>query len=369
MTKTNHIQFDRNQDIYTNYYYIYRSTNSNVSIRSQRIMKIQQVMKPNPILTMDTPKRLDARTYQLSHRSLFLDRGYSLFINGLYIEEHYRIEDKEGLLIFDEDQAKDASIQVEYYFDGIEVVDNIYVNDPEQVTYYGPPAVDNVPASPPSNTSMTLNADGTITLHYQVTPNIGQDFYYTIEARSNAGDYSLLSPVIHAYLKEEIAGVMIESTLDSQSWTRIGETKEASYVDTHADVEPPEALVNASYTVNGSSITFGWSTPLLNDKIGLTPKYRIRTKLANGVLSQPSSIVGPESVKTPIDKIVIKRKAYNGSYPAYNDPTAATVAEITDVTKGNYTVPGVLGNNDAYSLFVVDKAGNYSSAATFTIAL
>ena len=69
-------------------------------------------------------------------------------------------------------------------------------------------------------------------------------------------------------------------------------------------------------------------------------------------------------VKSGLDKIVIKRKIDDGTYPEYND-SSDVVVEITDFEIETYTDAGLAdGTGYAYSVFIVDKAGNVSEAAT-----
>jgi hypothetical protein len=376
LTKRVRLQFDRNKDIRTEYYYVYRSIEPSIHRHTPRIMKIKQIPFPNPVFAQDTAKRIDERTYQFSHRGIFEDRPYAIYVNGeIASPSTYTLYGEEGVIRFMEDREESDIVTAEYYFDGIEVVDDFTGNEHLQVEYYGPPAEDIAAPSAPTNLQMTVrSSEGEVELSYSIPENEGQTFYYSIEARNDKGDYSLLSPLISVHLKEDIAQVLIEASTDGIAWSLIGTSSDTYYIDTHGDTEPPEPLSQATVFSSPANqgkaiVTFTWETPLKNEKISFSPRYRVRTQLANGVISEASQPIGPELIRSNLEKIVILAKANTDVFPTYNDPTATTVAEITDYNSGQYSYEAIAGRKYNYSLFVVDKSGNYSIATTLSITV
>ena len=374
MAKRVRLQFDRNKDIRTEYYYVYRSTEPSIHRHTPRIMKIKQIPFPNPVFTQDTAKRIDERTYQLSHRGIFKDLPCEIYVNGeIVLLDTYILYEEEGIIRFTEDREESDIVTAQYYFDGIEVIDDFTGNEHLQVEYYGPPAEDITTPPAPTNLQMAVrSSEGKVELSYSIPENEGQIFYYSIEARNDKGDYSLLSPLISAHLKEDVAQVLIEASTDGTAWNVIGTSSDTHYIDTHGDTEPPEPLSQATVSSTPGSqgkaiVTFTWKTPLKNEKISFSPRYRVRTQLANGVVSEASQPIGPELIRSDLEKIVILAKVNTDIFPTYNDPTATTVAEITNYNSGQYSYEAITGRKYNYSLFVVDKSGNYSIATTLSI--
>ena len=376
MAKRVRLQFDRNKDIRTEYYYVYRSTEPSIHRHTPRIMKIKQIPTPNPVFTQDIAKRIDERTYQLSHRGIFKDLLCEIYVNGeIALLDTYILYEEEGIIRFTEDRKESDIVTAQYYFDGIEVIDDFTGSGFLTVEYYGPPAEDMAAPPVPTNLQMTVrSSEGEVELSYSIPENEGQTFYYSIEARNEKGDYSLLSPLISVHLKEEVAQVLVEASTDGITWSLIGTSSDTFYVDAHGDTEPPEPLNQAAVSSTPSSqgkaiVTFTWETPLKNEKISFSPRYRVRTQLANGVVSEASQPIGPELIRSDLEKIVILAKANTDVFPTYNDPTATTVAEITDYNSGQYSYEAIAGRKYHYSLFVVDKSGNYSIATTLSITV
>jgi hypothetical protein len=213
---------------------------------------------------------------------------------------------------------------------------------------------------------MLPNPQGAIELHFQPILTKGVTFYYRIEARNNRGDFSQLSPVFSIHLIEELDKYLVESSRDGLTWSEIGSTTSLMYVDQQADNEPPEGLQGVTKNVLGTQLTLSWNVPLINAKAAPTPRYRIKAKLTNDNVSEPSIFVGPELITSPIEKIVILRKV-GLSFPVYGDPTAERIADITNVNAGDFVQVVSVGQSYSYSLFVVDKAGNRSIASTILV--
>jgi hypothetical protein len=111
-----------------------------------------------------------------------------------------------------------------------------------------------------------------------------------------------------------------------------------------------------------------WVTPLSNGDPHYSPSYRVRTKLLNGSISSASSPVGPEMVQSEIEKVVIRKIAGGSLYPTYDQISATTVAEITDLSISQFEDELFqLSSVFNYSIFVVDKSGNVSIGSTVRI--
>lgn len=373
------LRFDRNKDMRTEYYYLYRSLEKNVSKRNARIMKIMHHKRENTVeIKGDKAHRISDSMYQLTHSSIIEEEPVVIYHNGNVLPSHrYEMNFKRGLITFHGTSfAEEDVIVSDYFFDGIEVIDDS-VEQPSIMEYYGPYAEDVSRPTIPTNLSMkTDNKIGAVTLAFNPSETAGQMYYYRIEARGKRENWSELSPEIGAFLKASIDQYQVEASVDGNKWVTVGSTKTLSWTDFKADREPPEPIRNGTAVVTPQKnrgyafIDFAWKVPLVNQKTSYTPLYRVRAVSDSGVISEPSVSIGPEIIKSELDKIVVRRKVSDGfSFPSYNGSDAITVGEITDISESTFRDNVEDETVYAYSLYVVDKSGNYSPATTFEVAV
>lgn len=365
------LQFDRSQDTRTDHYYIYRSTTPGVSRRSTRVMKIRQIPQPNPTAFREAPEKINATTYRLSHRNIIEDKPFIVYLNDYALEGViYQLDRKRGIIVFEEAYSDAIVIEIEYHFDGITVNDDFESNTHLQLKYYGPPAQDKIKPDAPTNLSLVPTIDGNMAVHFQPVTHDGMTFYYVIEARSRSGSYSYLSKPLSVQVAEPIRGYLVETSTNDMTWFERGRVSGTPYMDRKADDEPPEELEDVAFTKKtvsgGTEIMITWRTPLLNLRPATTPKYRIRTMLDNDHWSEPSAVVGPGTVISPLEKIVILRKLGTEA-PIYGDATAEKVADVYGYGSGQHIHVAPAGNTYTYSLFVLDKAGNASVVKALSI--
>lgn len=364
------LRFVRSKDPRTDYYNIYRSTEPGVGRHSARIMKVKQPNHPVAVRIKEKPEEINNRVYVLTKQDILLDKGFLVYKNGnLFAETNYEVDAERGMLFLKE--ATWDAIEVDYHFDGIEVVDDVTGNDPEKVEHYGPAIGNRKVPPPPKNISIRPTDEG-MRVDYQIPETYGMNFHYAIESVSVDGSRSLLSVPAPIHLADDIMGIVLEREAANGTWTQEEFPGYTEYiVDRKADQEPPEGLGGFQASLvqekDGRYVKFTWDTPLKNNISGMSPRYRLRTRGISGELSEPSRLAGPELVKSALDRIVIyERNAALGPAP-YGDPQATKLTEILFNEPGVYRHKVTKDGSFAYSAFVLDRAGNHSIASTAII--
>lgn len=364
------LAFGRNQDQRTEAYHIYRSSSHDGRVPFQLIMKVKHPRQATAITTKEIARKRGAG-YQLKQRHILPNEGFRVYRGGKLIDSHtYDVDAANGLLYLTEETEE--AIEVEYSFDGIEVIDAPEANPAEVVQYFGAPLVMSRRPSPPANLSL-LPTDEGMRINFDVQPTEGYDFFYRIEAVNEDGQRSNPTAPVHLRIDDGVTGIVLERENERREW--IPEEfpgYELYLVDRHADTEPPEGLSGFRAEVeeeDGRYVAFHWDTPLRNERTNLSPRYRMRTRGLNNMTSLPSKVVGPEVVKSGLAAVEIYEKPAAKGHPVYGDPEASKVAEIPATEEGLYRHPLETDGSYAYSVFVVDVAGNHSIASTAIITV
>jgi hypothetical protein len=365
--------FDRNQDRTTRSYRIYRSTSSGVSNRSPLIMRVAHPRKVNYIDYNDlTIMRTTSTVYKLSH-SHINPIGIQVRVNNTIVSE-VSIDYLNGILKFDNPLFDTDVVTSTYEFDGVEIIDDSAEQE-AMLQYLGVPAVDNSLPHAPVNLTMVVTSDYT-NAHITFTASglSGVQFYYCIEAINDKGYTSKTSREMSIYLQEGVDYYRIESRMNpADEWT-LEKTTVTTAVDIFGmDREPPESLQDLTHTITPiqnsglATIDFTWTTPLLNAKVRVTPMFQIKSVSREGIISEPSITLGPIMGKSPLSKLVIRRKVYDGTYPSFSGLDATDVVTITDLNISQYTDTLQSAINWAYSFFIMDLSENLSPVVTLQL--
>lgn len=373
----NRLTFDRNQDTITKKYRVFRSTDPVVSRNSVHVMDITHPESPNPVFIEGAIlTQMTTLQYKTKHRNLFTSSDaypQIVYVNGLEAVRYgytYIVDTKNGYVKFKTALPAGAVVTMDYYFDGIRVIDCI--TPQPGVTFYGPMAQDNSVPKPP--VSLTLNGDNAtnaVVLGWQPGGSTGEVYYYRVDAIDEKGDYSQLCASMSAYMSAgyDLRGYVVERCTDGELWEIIGRTGDLTYSDPGTDKTAPYPVTNVSATVtlnNNQStgeVSLQWTNPS-GDPVKQTGKYRLRVISSAGQWSDPSEEVGPIYIETDIAYIVIRRKVYDGNYPTYTDPDATTIIKFSDPTTSAHIDTASDNTTWAYSIFRVDVGGNYSLAGT-----
>lgn len=359
------IRFGRSHDPRTDYYNIYRSTSRDVGRHSPRIMKVRQSNTVTPVAITEVLLKKEPTVYVLANRPVLLDEGFTLHADDAVLPvEAYDIDAERGLVFLAQESS--ASVRADYFFDGVEVTDDRDANDPEFVEHYGPALSSRKPPPPPNNVSLVPTPEG-MRVNYQVTPTIGSYFYYAIEAVSNDGSRSALSRPMEVYMSNDILNIVLEWKIPSADWKSEDHSGHAPYlVHAKADGEPPEALSGFTSVPDASGVTFHWDTPLANGLSRMSPEYRVRVRGLDKQLSAPSRTVGPELYQTELHEVAIYQRDGSLGPPTHTATNATKVASIPADNDGSHRL-ALANGSYAFSLYVVDKAGNHSLARTAVI--
>lgn len=375
------LTWSRNQDDNTKKYRIFRAIHKGVTRKDALIMEVDHIVVPKPIaVTENLLIRTEAQIYQSKYKNIMPESDefpIVVTINGTNINDlgvGYGVAYEEGQFIFDVDFALGDEVIASYFIDGLRVLDTDEVTQ-EGVTYFGPTARDRTENSVPSNLSLLPDAStGRLELTWSDASTIGQQFSYRIEAIDEFGNFSILSEEEFIFLKEGLSneGYVVERSFDGSNWHTVAKQIEPKYFEYGVDTEPPSPATNVLSSVNlhlgegTADIILSWNAagPGISS---VSPRYRVRSVSAMGIVSASSSVVGPVYLTSEIKKYVIRRKVYDGAYPTF-DGNDADVIGSTDGTTLTYTDKEVSDNTSfAYSIFTVDAADNHSLAATILV--
>jgi hypothetical protein len=365
--------FDRNQDKTTRSYRIYRSTSPGVTNRSPLIMRVEHPRKLNYVDYNDvTVTRIDSNIYKLSHTRIN-PINLQVKVNDIIVNQ-FDIDYLNGVLKFNDDLLESDAVTSTYQFDGIEIIDDI-IDQQAMLQYIGPPAIDSSLPQAPINLVMTVTEDYT-SAHITFVPSglSGAQFYYCIEAMNDKGYVSKTSRVASLFLQEQVDHYNIESRMSPDSDWTLETMTESTTVDIFAmDREPPESVQNLTHVITPiqnsglATIDFTWTTPLLNAKVRVTPMFQIKSVSREGFISDPSTVLGPLMAKSPLSRLIIRRKPYDGTYPSLSGSDATSVAIITDLTIAQFTDTLQSAINWAYSFFILDLSENLSPITTLLL--
>jgi len=368
------LSFDRNLDD-TIKYNVYRDVSPGIDRTNEKVMEIVQPLAltnieqvKGEVLTGDT----NFLTYKGLHRNWVNDdENYpvKVFINGVPQASGFEVDFADGRIVFDVALAADDVVAADYHYDAVVALD--IAEEQPGVTMLGAPAKDKAAPTAPKNLSIVANPlTNEAILTWQESTDQGTKYFYKVEAEDEAGNYSAMTAEVDVTLTAGLhqKPYIIESSKDGESWEVVRETDELQYVEAAVDVTPPETVAELTASVTAEpnagfgDVTLTWINP--SDDCGtLSKRYRVRARDAEGNYSSYAAVESVE-VKSGLDKIVIKRKIDDGTYPEYND-SSDVVVEITDFEIETYTDAGLAdGTGYAYSVFIVDKAGNVSEAAT-----
>lgn len=371
--------FDRNSDD-TIKYNVYRDILSGVTTGSDKIMEIDQPAEQSNIkevigeeLTPDG----DYLIYTAGHQNWINDGinyPVTVYVNGTEETSGFTINYIQGKVEFDSALTVDDVVTVDYYYDAVEVLDDD--GSQQGVTFLGAAAGDDMAPEVPANPSITGdNANIQAAVTWDSVIDQGREYFYKVEAEDDAGNTSTLTSEVSATLTEGLANnpYVVEVSEDGGStWSVLEETSELQVIESNIDVAAPDtvATLSSSVTENEGTgdIQLTWTNPAA-DNGSMSKMYRIRARDAAGNLSDYAEELSPVEVISGLDKIVIKRKIDDGSYPTFEDGSTV-VTEIIDFATESFTDAGLDDENTYnYSIFVIDKAGNVSDRATVQAAI
>lgn len=376
MAKRARLTWNRNQDIETKFYRIYRSESPNINELNRLEHLVMRVdhsdeITPTQVLN-ETLSRYSTRTYLLEHKNILLDYNgvsypFILRVDG-NIETAFTLDTIEGTVLFDEplEGMHDVTVD-EYTFDGVRVWD--YGETEDGKVYYGPEAKDLSSPSAPSSIRMQPDYDkNRVVIQWAQSSPTGKKFYYRIDALIDSGRYSGLSEWRTAEIKERLADrpYIIEKSLDGIAWKEIAKIQQNVFYEYMMDREAPAPVKNLDLSIymyrneSKAQITLSWDKPY--DLImGNTPMYRVRAVNRLGAVSEPSATVGPIPFQVGLKEIVIRRKENTDNrLPTFDGADSITVGVIEDMNI-THLLDDVEDNKEyIYGVWVIDKANNRS---------
>lgn len=366
------LRFNKSTDRLTREYRVYRSIRPGTDRSSLMLLRARHSLQVTPVeVSGEISEKIASNTFKLKYYDILPAYPLAFALDGVFLTADEYALDAANAIVTVIDKEGDSLI-ADYWFDGVEIIDD-GVKRPVIIEMLAPGAQHMLrPLTPEDITFEVAPGDVTAQLGYQPSIVESSTFYYRVEAINSVGDISPLSPELSIELGEEVGSYQVEYSLDyGASWAVDGESEELEYTVSRLDRRPPEAAELVSSEVTQTSATTAsveiiWETPLLNSLSNESPLYRVLAKTRTGILSLPSPAVGGVTVKTDLDKVVIRRRVYDATYPQYGDASSITVATITDLETDSFTDLIQRYAEYAYSIFVVDKAGNPSLATTFT---
>lgn len=383
MSKRIRLQWDRNQDVETEYYRVYRSINPNLTgeDKSQLIMRVEHPKHKNPIkVENEVLHRIDDITYEIAHHTIMVEHGgetfpFILSVDGIETT-NFSLDVEDGLVVLDNPVDDHIEVKLkEYTFDGMEVWD--YELDEQEKTYYGPEAKDTSMPKPPNTVTMSReSSNNRVVIHWSDATLVGKVFYYRIDSAIDENKYSRLSAMKNATLREPLADrpYIVERSDNGVRWTQVAKIAGNKFYEYMSDRNPPDPIENLSsdfFLYRGlgkAQIVLEWQQ-IFNTATSKTALYRIRGMNRVGIVSEPSQVVGPIEFKIDISHILIRRKIDDGVPPSFDGTDATTLVQINDLSKTKF-IETVEDNTDyMYGMWVVDTAGNHSSIAYTIVSI
>ncbi|WP_422661722.1 hypothetical protein ACK8P5_26740 (plasmid) [Paenibacillus sp. EC2-1] len=369
------LTWDRNQDVETEHYRVFRDEQPNLDNRNNRDKVVMIVDHPKHVSPVTIRKEILQRetekTYSLAHTQILIEHNNTSYPFKIAIDDidsvDFTLDREHGKVIFDYPVSETSTVvALEYTFDGVQAWD--YDVEEEGKKYYGPEAKDTTPPSPPQNVTLERDVgENRIIIRWQAAELNGKRLYYRIDAAIDEQRYSKLGDLRSVFLREALADrpYVVERSEDGVRWTEIAKTKTNEFFEYSIDRKAPPAIRGLDYNLilqpsqSQAIVELSWSA-LLEDNSSSTSMYRIRARNKVGIVSDPSAVVGPVEMKVGIEKVIIRRKTDDGTIPSYAGNDATTISVITDLSQLTFTE--TVGDNTklVYGLWVVDKAGNYS---------
>lgn len=369
------LTWDRNQDVETDHYRLFRSEYPTINEQNRMdylIMRVAHPKNKNPIRIQDELLiRYSSKVYMLRHKHIlpFLNGDVFPFlieIDGVVVTG-FTLDTVKGQVMFDNDISPLSVVKAkDYTFDGVEVWD--YGIEEVEKTYYGPEAKDtSAPEAPPNLTMSTDHDKNRIVLRWGTSKVQGKTFFYQIDSAVDNTRYSKLSERQVGIVREPLADrpYLMERSLDGIKWQEIAKIKGTVFYEYMVDRQAPDPIKNLRgtsylYASDGlAQVTLKWDR--VSDTVdSKTPLYRLRSVNRVGAISDPSNIVGPVPFKVDMKEIVIRRKVYDGTLPSLDGDDAVTAARTTDLSTTVFTEDVEDNHKYTYAVWVVDIAGNAS---------
>ncbi len=368
------LTFNRNLDSQTTRYRIYRADHTDVQRTDVMIMEVAQIREINPIEVINEKLTMITQSiYAFKYEQIYMDESHPVIIyfdgrDAMY-ETGYMIDFELGQIQFDEPTNK--LVTADYYFDGIEVLDDD--RDQAGVKYIGPIAKDYSIPDPPWDVALTV--EDSIVLTYKPGALFGRNYYYKAVALDDVGHFSNLSTEASVYIMTGLPKYpyIIESSKDhGTSWIMSGRTSELKYTEYGLDRVPPDNIANFNsvvelkHNLSTANVKLTWDQVTDSHPGVESPMYRVRMATESGAISLPSVMVGPVFVKTEIDKIVVRRRFYDGSIPSFDGTDSETIIVLNSLST-TYTDIVTDNSEYIYSIFAVDRAGNISTGTTLRV--
>lgn len=375
MAKRIKIIFDRNNDD-TAKYNIYRAIEPEVTQSDELILEVAQPESGTNTIQVENEElsTSDYLTYEAYHKKWIEDdTNYPIVVtvNDTVQETDYTIDYENGQIIFDVALNSDDIVKASYFYDGVMVLDDD--GEQEGVTFLGSVAIDDVPPIVPQDPSIIAdNENNQAIISWEEITDQGRIYFYKVEAEDEAGNKSTLSTEASAEVTEgldDLPYIVEVSSDNGETWSIYEETSDLQVLEELVDDAAPDTVTDltSSITLNSDQgtgdVQLSWTNPE-SDKGSMSAIYRIKSKDAAGNESDYTAELGPVEVISGLQKIVIKRKLDDGTYPTFEDESTV-VTEITDFNVDSYDD---LNLDDQsiynYSIFVIDNADNISTAAT-----
>jgi hypothetical protein len=374
------LTWNRNQDLETEYYRVFRDDEPGIlqgKNMDKLVMKVFHPKTINPVtIEGERLRRISDTTYQLAHKNILLSHKNDSFPFEIEVDGlpniNFVLDREEGKVIFDSPLSPESIVTaVRYTFDGVQVWD--YEIEEALKVYYGPEAKDTTRPNAPTGLQLIRDIENNrVILKWDTATVNGKILYYRIDAAIDDQRYSKLSETKHVLLREPLADrpYIVERSDDNKKWIEVAKVSTNEYYEYAIDRTAPPPIRNLDYIVflgTGSGkaqIKLQWSE-VKDDTVATTSMYRVRARNKVGVISDPSVIVGPIELNVGISHLLIRRKIKDGTLPSYDGLDAETVATITDISITSYMEEVEDNHEYTYGIWVVDKAGNYSTI-TFT---
>lgn len=374
------LTWSRSKDDNVKRYRVYRSLRPNVSQKDTLVLEVEHTLLPIPVKIVQDKLTWTEDYYLSRYKNIIEDPDkypVSITFNGIPIESlaiEPGIDGEAGIFYFPHTFSPSDELIATYWIDAIQVLDTDEIKQ-DRVNYLGPSARDRTESTIPSNLSLLPEPEnGRIKLFWKDSMTLGQAYYYRIEAVDEYGNFSLLSPEEGVVIREglDVEGYIVERSYDGTNWSVVASQAATDYYESGVDTLPPDAVVNLTSQVilehhfSRGDVHLRWDAPGLGGAAA-SGLYRVRARTTLGVVSPPSLSVGPVYLSSHIQRYVVRRKPYDGSFPTYDGNDAVTVG-IIDSTKQSFVDYAVPDETEyGYAVYAMDTAGNVSIAATMLV--
>lgn len=352
------LMFTRSNDSATQQYIIYRALGDGEPLP---VYVVEHPSDVNPIQIKGDRLLNSGEVYYTSYGNILKDYDIIVKVDGEPTDPA-TIDYEAGSVTFDPALDPGAVVTMDYWFDGIEVLDT---KVPQKgVTILAEQAIDRSPPRPVNNLRIIRDHEtGLVRLEYDLPPTTAGTVYrYYVVAADRVGNKSWPSPSVDVTLNHSLGEVpfIIERSVDEgETWEIAAETAEQYFLDKPHFVGAMGVVSNPQIDVQvidgKGTVVLKWQAPQMPP--GTTPMYRIRTRSALNAVSDPSVTIGPESFERVAVKYHIY-KAVSGGSPELFD--TVTTTSLTDNTIEPYMTY-------EYTIVAVDALGNESDGVTVSI--